>query len=86
MVRCYDCGQPIPDGHIVRRTVRTGTSWGRSSLRFYFHKVNLCPECSDARDNSERAGLIIMFAVVSIGILAALAFFLWSVATYLKGN
>jgi len=48
MVRCYDCGQPIPDEQIIRRVVKTGTSRGSRS-RSYYHTVNLCPRCAAER-------------------------------------
>ena len=64
MVRCYDCGQPIPDQQIVRHSVRTGMSVGRRSDRFYYHKINLCPGCATSRTNSS---LILIFVLLSIG-------------------
>ncbi len=60
MVRCYDCGQPIPDEQIVRRSVRTGTSLGSRSSRFYYHKVNLCPA---SRGKTNLVALIVFLAI-----------------------
>lgn len=58
MVRCYDCGQPIPDEQIVRRVVRTGTSRRRllDPPRAYYRKVNLCPACSASRARNKLLG------------------------------
>lgn len=49
MVRCYDCGNKIPEGQVCRMTVHTGTSVGRHGPRFYHRKVNLCPVCTERR-------------------------------------
>jgi hypothetical protein len=52
MVRCYDCGKPIPDEQIIRRDIRVGES--RSCERSYYHysRVNLCPACAAQRANT----------------------------------
>lgn len=63
MIRCYDCGQPIPDEQIVRRTVQTGVSLGKRSSRSYYRKVSLCPVCSASRDRIARTQLIVLLAI-----------------------
>ena len=63
MVRCYDCGQPIPDEQIIRRFVRTGASSGRGSSRSYYHRVNLCPACAASRSKTNRICLLVALAI-----------------------
>jgi hypothetical protein len=66
VVRCYDCGQKIPDNEIVRRTVQTGaseTTWKKgqfgpprsTSSRTYHRKVNLCPDCAASRKKAKHS-------------------------------
>jgi len=50
MVRCYDCGKPIPDGQIIRREVCIGRSEHYGSSSRHYSKVNLCPACAAQRD------------------------------------
>jgi hypothetical protein len=49
MVRCYDCGKPIPDGQIIRRDVCTVSSGSYGGPRYY-SRVSLCPACAAQRD------------------------------------
>jgi Cu/Ag efflux protein CusF len=63
MIRCYDCGQPIRDEQIVRRTVRTGTSWFKRSSRAHCHNVSLCQACSASREKTTRLRLLALLAV-----------------------
>jgi hypothetical protein len=56
MVRCYDCGKPIPDGQIIRQDVCTGRS--SSPYSSYYSRVSLCPACAAQRNR---------FGVIDIG-------------------
>lgn len=72
MVRCYDCGQKIAEGQVVRRMVRTGWSIGSWSSHDYYRKVNLCPTCAANRDEARMGCLFIFGGLVFTLILAAI--------------
>lgn len=68
MVRCYDCGNKIPEGQVCRMTVHTGTSIGRYGPRFYHRRVNLCPVCVERRAVGGKT-----FAIVAVALLILFA-------------
>jgi len=81
MVRCYDCGQPVPDDDLVRRDIivgRTGGPYIRigRGRRGYIRRVNLCPECALVRDNANRTGMFIILIFLVVALCLTFAFFL----------
>ncbi len=91
--RCYDCGRPIADAHLVRRDVEVGSSYipgdwqpGHVSRTVsHFARVSLCRGCSDSRDDRQRAkerthaiGCLIIVGVLVVGVLV---FFVSAVIT-----
>jgi hypothetical protein len=77
MVRCHDCGQPVPDDELLRKTVETGHSvgWSFRSGRTYHRKVNLCPECWQKRrvqSQLEACGITLLVFFVALA-----GFVLW---------
>ena len=69
MIRCYDCGEQIPEGTIRRKNVTTGA--GR-------RRVSLCANCDARRAATMRkraqAQLVAWAVVIVIGFLCSCLF------------
>jgi hypothetical protein len=57
---------------LLRKTIRTGRSWGARGARAYYRKVNLCPDCYERLKALDRRDTKILLFVVLCGAIAAL--------------
>src|SRR5207248_10896900 len=74
VVRCYDCGQPVPDDQLVRMDVRPGPrfwiSFGRGrGPRSYWRRVNLCPACARKRRERAATGTTVLLLLLAVPVL-----------------